>query len=63
MGIETYTIDEITSALKLHPYTVRQVYRERRVPASEFGGQWGFNKEEIDSFANKKQQPSSNQER
>lgn len=63
MGIETYTIDEITSALKLHPYTVRHLFRKRRVPAFEFGGQWGFDKEEIDSFVTKKQQPSSNQER
>lgn len=62
MGIETYTIDEITSALKLHPYTVRQLYREGTVLAFEFGGQWRFNKKEIDSFVNKKQRPSGNQE-
>ena len=55
-------MDEITSALKLHPYTVRQLYREGTVLAFEFGGQWRFNKKEIDSFVNKKQRPSGNQE-
>lgn len=52
--IETYTIDEVAQALKLHPYTVRRLCREEKIPAFKFGGQWRFNKKEIDSFISNK---------
>jgi excisionase family DNA binding protein len=48
--IETYTIDEVAEALKLHPYTVRRLCREGKVPGFKFGGQWRFKKEDIDSL-------------
>ena len=51
--IETYTVDEVAQALKLHPYTIRRLSRERKVPAFKFGGQWRFNKEEIQKWMNK----------
>jgi excisionase family DNA binding protein len=48
--IETYTIDEVAESLKLHPYTVRRLCREKKIPAFKFGGQWRFHKEEIDAM-------------
>ena len=46
--IETYTVEEVAHALKLHPYTIRRLSRERKIPAFKFGGQWRFKKEDID---------------
>ncbi len=51
--IETYTIDEVAEALKLHPYTVRRLCREGKVPGFKFGGQWRFKKEDIDLLSKK----------
>lgn len=51
--IETYTVDEVAHALKLHPYTIRRLSREGKIPAFKFGGQWRFNKEEIQKWMNK----------
>lgn len=52
--IETYTIDEVAEALKLHPYTVRRLCREGKVPGFKFGGQWRFRKDEIEKWSKKK---------
>ena len=49
--IETYTIDEVANALKLHPYTVRRLCREGKIPGFKFGGQWRFRKDEIDKWS------------
>lgn len=49
--IETFTVDEVARALKLHPYTVRRLCRERKIPAFKFGGQWRFRKDEIDKWS------------
>ena len=51
--IETYTVEEVAHALKLHPYTIRRLSRESKIPAFKFGGQWRFNKEEIQKWMNK----------
>lgn len=51
--IETYTVDEVAHALKLHPYTIRRLSRERKIPAFKFGGQWRFKKEDIDLLIKK----------
>ncbi len=51
--IETYTVEEVAQALKLHPYTIRRLSREGKIPAFKFGGQWRFNKEEIQKWMNK----------
>lgn len=48
--IETYTVEEVAEALKLHPYTIRRLSREHKIPAFKFGGQWRFQKEAIDKF-------------
>jgi len=45
--IEFYTAEEVAKVLRLHPYTVRRLCREKKVPAFKFGGQWRFNAEAI----------------
>ena len=49
--IETYTAQEVAEALKLHPYTIRRLCREGKIPAFKFGGQWRFRKDEIDAWS------------
>jgi len=41
------TAEEVAKALKLHPYTVRRLCREKKIPCFKFGGQWRFAKDEI----------------
>ena len=48
--IEFYTAEEVAKVLRLHPYTVRRLCREKKVPAFKFGGQWRFRKDEINSW-------------
>lgn len=48
---ETYTVEEVAEALKLHPYTIRRLSRERKIPAFKFGGQWRFRKDDIDQWS------------
>lgn len=50
--IETYTVEEVAHALKLHPYTIRRLSREGKIPAFKFGGQWRFDKEKIKMLIN-----------
>ena len=52
--IETFTVDEVAKALKLHPYTIRRLCREDKIPAFKFGGQWRFRKDEIDKWSKSK---------
>jgi len=52
--IETYTVEEIADGLKLHPYTIRRLCREGKIPAFKFGGQWRFRKDEIDKWSRNK---------
>ena len=49
--IEVYTVDEVADALKLHPYTIRRLSREQKIPAFKFGGQWRYRKDEIDKWS------------
>ena len=48
---ETHTVEEVAKALKLHPYTIRRLCREEKIPAFKFGGQWRFRKDEIDKWS------------
>ncbi|MCX5695006.1 MAG: helix-turn-helix domain-containing protein [Candidatus Omnitrophica bacterium] len=52
--IETYTIEEVAESLKLHPYTIRRLCRERKIPAFKFGGQWRFKKAKIEAWMDKR---------
>ena len=49
--IEFYTAEEVAKVLRLHPYTVRRLCREKKVPAFKFGGQWRFRRVEIDAWS------------
>ena len=52
-NIEFYTVEEVAKVLRLHPYTVRRLCREKRVPAFKFGGQWRFDKGKIQKLIDK----------
>jgi excisionase family DNA binding protein len=47
---EIYTVEEVAEALKLHPYTIRRLSRDGKIPAFKFGGQWRFSKNAIDKL-------------
>ena len=47
---EAYTVEEVAKALKLHPYTIRRLCRENKIPAFKFGGQLRFDIKEIDDW-------------
>lgn len=55
---ETYTAEEIAKYLKLHPYTIRRLAREHKIPAFRVGGQWRFDTQEIDDW--KRRQANKN---
>jgi len=50
---EAYTAEEIAEYLKLHPYTIRRLARDKKIPAFRVGGQWRFRKDEIDKWSKK----------
>jgi excisionase family DNA binding protein len=49
-SIDAYTVEEIAKALKLHPYTVRRLCREGKVPCYKFGGQWRLRKDDMEKW-------------
>jgi excisionase family DNA binding protein len=48
--METFTVDELAAYLKLHAYTIRRLAREGKVPSFKAGGQWRFDKTEIEQW-------------
>ena len=50
-SIESYTVEEVAQSIKSHPYTVRRLCREGKIPCFKFGGQWRFRKDEIEGWA------------
>ena len=42
-----FTVEEVAEVLKLHPYTIRRLCREKKIPCFKFGGQWRFSEMEI----------------
>jgi len=50
---EFLTVDEVAKALKFHPYTVRRLCREGKIPCFKFGGQWRFKNGDIDLLMKK----------
>ena len=53
--IDVYTVDEVAEALKLHPYTIRRLSREKKIPAFKVGGQWRFKKSKITAWLEKQE--------
>ena len=49
--VEAYTAEEIAKYLKLHPYTIRRLAREKKIPSFRVGGQWRFRRDDIDKWS------------
>lgn len=47
---ETYTAEEISKYLKVHPYTVKRLAREGKIPGFKIGGQWRFDRKEFEEW-------------
>ena len=50
MPKSTYLVEEVSKYLRVHPYTVRRLAREGKIPAFKAGGQWRFDTEEIEDW-------------
>ena len=48
---EFLTVDDVAKALKFHPYTVRRLCREEKIPCFRSGGQWRFRKDEMEKWS------------
>lgn len=44
------TAEEIAEFLRVHPYTVKRLAREGKLPGFKVGGQWRFDALEIDKW-------------
>ena len=47
---DIFTAEEIAEYLRIHPYTVKRLARERKLPGFKVGGQWRFDSQEIDKW-------------
>ena len=52
--METFTVEELAKYLKLHTFTVRCLAREGKIPSFKAGGQWRFDKTEIEQWRKRK---------
>jgi len=48
MKNETFTAEEIAQYLRVHPYTVKRLAHEGKIPGFKVGGQWRFDVHEIE---------------
>ena len=48
--METFTVEELAKYLKLHEYTIRRLARSGKIPSFKAGGQWRFDKVEIEQW-------------
>jgi len=55
----TYTAEEIAKYLRVHPYTVKRLARQGKIPGFKIGNQWRFDAEEIEEWK-KKQRKNKN---
>ncbi|MBI4970393.1 MAG: helix-turn-helix domain-containing protein [Candidatus Omnitrophica bacterium] len=44
------TMDEVSEYLKTSKYTVYRMIKEKSIPASRVGGQWRFQRNQIDQW-------------
>jgi len=49
--VKAFNAEEIAEYLRLHPYTIRRLAREKKIPAFRAGGQWRFRKDDIDQWS------------
>lgn len=51
---EILTAEEVAKYLRVHPYTVKRLAREGKLPGFKVGGQWRFNSKEINKLQSSK---------
>lgn len=65
--METLTPAEVAKILKLHPFSVTRLARQKKLPAFKVGGVWRFQKDQferwIDQLANGHPTPRVNQKK
>ncbi|MFA5361784.1 MAG: helix-turn-helix domain-containing protein [Candidatus Omnitrophota bacterium] len=49
--VKAFNAEEIAEYLRLHPYTIRRLAREGKIPAFRAGGRWRFRKDDIDQWS------------
>ena len=50
-----YTAEEVAEYLRIHPYTVRRLARENKLPGFKVGGQWRFKKTDLENPQGKRE--------
>jgi len=51
---DVLTAEEVATYLRIHPYTVRRLAREGKLPGFRIGGQWRFKKESFERMNKQK---------
>ena len=51
--METLTPKEVSKILKLHPFTVKRLAREGKLPGFKVGGSWRFQKKKFEEWIEK----------
>lgn len=51
--METLTPNEVSKILKLHPFTVTRLAREKKIPGFKVGGVWRFQKDKFERWINR----------
>jgi len=53
MSKEILTAQEVAKYLRIHSYTVKRLARVGKLPGFKIGGQWRFDKSQIDKLVNR----------
>lgn len=48
--METLTPNEVAKILKLHPFSVTRLARQKKLPAFKVGGVWRFQKDQFEQW-------------
>ena len=51
--METLTPTEVAKILKLHPFSVTRLARQKKLPAFKVGGVWRFQKDQFELWINR----------
>ncbi len=51
--METLTPTEVAKILKLHPFSVTRLARQKKLPAFKVGGVWRFQKDQFERWINR----------
>lgn len=52
--METLTPNEVSKILKLHPFTVTRLAREKKIPGFKVGGAWRFVKDDFEQWVRRR---------